>query len=63
MDLAPGLFESVHVLTDPAYNVAYWNLHGRCVTVDGCPWVNGCPLVFFHFSGIEPEDMERVSKH
>ena len=63
MDLAPGLFEGVHVLTDPAYNVAYWNLHGRRVTVDGRPRVNGRSLVFFHFSGIEPKDMERVSKH
>lgn len=65
IDLAPGLFGDVHVLTDPGYNVAYWNLHGRRVELggDGPPRVNGRPLVFFHFSGIEPDDLYHVSKH
>ena len=31
MDLAPGLVERFHVLRDPGYNVAYWNLAGRKV--------------------------------
>ena len=31
MDLAPGLFPPVGVITDPGCNVAYWNLHGRRV--------------------------------
>lgn len=63
IDLVPGLFAGVHVLTSPAYNVAYWNLHGRRVTVDGEPRANGRKLVFFHFSGFDPEDPGRVSKH
>jgi glycosyltransferase involved in cell wall biosynthesis len=64
MDLAPGLFKEVLVLHDPGYNVAYWNLHGRTVTIeaDG-PQSNGRPLVFFHFSGIDPQSLEGVSKH
>lgn len=64
MDLAPGLFGDVFVLDHPGYNVAYWNLHGRTVTVepDG-PRSNGQPLVFFHFSGIRPDNLEPVSKH
>jgi glycosyltransferase involved in cell wall biosynthesis len=64
MDLTPGLFKDVHILTDPGYNVAYWNLHGRRVTVQGddvrC---NDRPLVFYHFSGIDPDNIQPVSKH
>ncbi|MCG8458085.1 MAG: hypothetical protein MI919_17550, partial [Holophagales bacterium] len=76
MDLAPGLFEDVHVLADPGYNVAYWNLHGRRVVAEngadagsgdrggeGGFTCNGRPLVFFHFSGITPENLHPVSKH
>ena len=64
IDLAPGLFGDVYVLTDPGYNVAYWNLHGRHVELTGeGPKVNGRPLVFFHFSGIEPDDLHHVSRH
>ena len=64
MDLVPGIFGDVHVLIDPGYNVAYWNLHGRRVTCDdGTYRSNGEPLVFFHFSGIQPESLEHVSKH
>ncbi len=64
MDLSPGLFDGVHVLRDPGYNVAYWNLHGRTVTIeDGAVLANQRPLVFFHFSGIEPHALKRVSKH
>ena len=68
MDLVPGMFGGltgeVLVLNHPGYNVAYWNLHGRRVTMgpDG-PESNGMPLVFFHFSGIRPESLEGVSKH
>lgn len=65
MDLAPGLFKDVLVLSHPGYNAAYWNLHGRKITrgeADG--WkANGLPLVFFHFSGIDPQSLEGVSKH
>ncbi|MCP4659884.1 MAG: glycosyltransferase family 4 protein [bacterium] len=64
MDLAPGMFGDVHILTHPGYNVAYWNLHGREVTLgDGGPRSNGQPLVFFHFSGIQPENLQHVSIH
>ena len=68
MDLAPGLFGGetgeVFVLNHPGYNVAYWNLHGRRVTVEPeGPKSNGKPLIFFHFSGIRPESLDGVSKH
>ncbi len=56
MDLVPGYFRHA-VLTDPTYNVAYWNLDSRpLVRVDGEVQVEGHgPLHFFHFSGYEPE--------
>ncbi|MEM7352100.1 MAG: glycosyltransferase [Acidobacteriota bacterium] len=64
MDLVPGLFDEVHIHTHPGYNVAYWNLAGRTITVtDDGPCANGEPLVFFHFSGVEPENLANVSKH
>lgn len=64
IDLVPGLFPDISVITHPGYNVAYWNLHGRTVTRDGDAWrSNGEELVFFHFSGIQPESLEHVSKH
>lgn len=63
MDLVPGLFDDVAVLRDPGYNVAYWNLHGRVVTVRGDEVrVNGAPCRFFHFSGYDPDAPEQVSR-
>lgn len=67
IDLVPGLFPDVAVLTDRGLNVAYWNLHDRPVTLTGddvsSARAAGEPLVFFHFSGIDPEHLEGVSKH
>ncbi len=64
MDLAPVLFSDVLVLREPGYNVAYWNLHERTVTVQNdSVMVNGTPCYFFHFSGIDLEDIEAVSRH
>jgi hypothetical protein len=51
-NLAPYLFEDIHVLTDRAYNVATWNMTNRAMTRDGETWlINGRPLRFYHFSG------------
>ncbi len=68
MDLVPGMFGdgggAVCVLDRPGYNVAYWNLHGREVRETAEGWrADGEPLVFFHFSGIDPENLGRVSKY
>ncbi|HYF64361.1 MAG TPA: hypothetical protein VD886_16175, partial [Herpetosiphonaceae bacterium] len=64
MDLAPSLFAGVHILRDPGYNVAYWNMKTRDLRA-GPPGylVNGHPLVFMHFSGFRMDDPGSVSIH
>jgi hypothetical protein len=53
-DLAPTLFEGVHIERDQGCNVASWNLSRRrlCFTGDGNLLVNGVPLKFYHFTKI-----------
>jgi glycosyltransferase involved in cell wall biosynthesis/2-polyprenyl-3-methyl-5-hydroxy-6-metoxy-1,4-benzoquinol methylase len=63
IDFAPSFFEH-HILKDPTYNVAYWNLHERDVVWDGAQYlVDGAPLTFFHFSGFDPRKPYLLSKH
>ncbi|MES2315960.1 MAG: glycosyltransferase [Pseudomonadota bacterium] len=64
IDLVPGMFEQVAILRHPGYNVAYWNLAQRAITFDGDAYrVNGAPLRFIHFSGVDPQAPQPVSKH
>jgi glycosyltransferase involved in cell wall biosynthesis len=64
IDLIPSYFAEAFILRDPGYNVAYWNLHNRCVTVqDGRVQVNGGPCYFFHFSGFNPLDIRHLSRY
>jgi glycosyltransferase involved in cell wall biosynthesis/SAM-dependent methyltransferase len=64
MDFVHGVMPDFYVLHDPAYNVAYWNLHGRDLTYHkGRYYVDGRPLRFFHFSGFDPDHRKRLSKH
>lgn len=64
-DLAPCFLPNLKILNSPAYNVAYWNLANRHVerSEDGVCRVNGHPLIFFHFSGVNPTKLDQVSKH
>lgn len=64
MDLVPGFAGGARVLRETAYNVAYWNLHQRSLVEENGRWlVDGRPLRFFHFSGIDPSGLSRLSKH
>jgi hypothetical protein len=64
MDFVPGFLERVAVVRDPGYDVAYWNLHSRPIgRSDGQLHAAGSPLRFIHFSGFDPLDPSRLSKH
>ena len=63
VDFVPGLFD-VHILRDPFYNVAWWNLANRDLVSTATGYeVNGKVLRFFHFSGFSPDDPHVLSKH
>jgi hypothetical protein len=64
IDLVPALFDKVKIERSARYNTAYWNLMSRTITLNGEDWlVNGEPLCFFHFSGLDPENPAAFSKH
>lgn len=63
IDLVPGMFDGVHVVRDPSYNAARWNLHCAALTLrGGRVLLDGSPCRFFHFSGFDPRHGE-VVKH
>ena len=63
VDFVPSFFAHF-ILKDPAYNVAYWNLHARELTWTGDTYlINGQPLKFFHFSGFDSRKPHLLSKH
>jgi hypothetical protein len=53
-DHVPSFFTGVHILRDPGYNVASWNLSRRPVSIeeDGSIRAAGRPLRFFHFTKV-----------
>lgn len=62
-DYMPSLF-SHHLLKDPGYNVAYWNLHERPLTrSQGRIYARNVPLRLFHFSGFDPRTRWLLSRH
>jgi hypothetical protein len=64
IDLVPGYFDSVAILRDPTYNVAFWNLHERGLERRGLTFsVDGRPIAFYHFSGYTPTRPTELSKH
>jgi glycosyltransferase involved in cell wall biosynthesis len=64
LDVVPGLFDGVHVVRQPGYNVGHWSLSYRTIGLDGdAVLVDGQPLCFFHFSGLDLDDLDRLSRH
>jgi len=64
MNFTPLFWPRSAILRDTTYNVAYWNLTQRELSQDGDQWrVDGRPLTFFHFSGLDPLFPDALSKH
>jgi glycosyltransferase involved in cell wall biosynthesis len=64
MDLIPAFTDNSRVLRDTTVNAAYFNLGQRKLTQQGANWfIDGRPLSFFHFSGIEPSKTDQLSKY
>ena len=63
VDNVPALFRHT-VITDPGYNVAYWNVYQRPLAKSGDAFTAaGEPLRFVHFSGYRPEKPWLTSTH
>lgn len=66
VDLAPACFPNVSILRNPAYNIAYWNLHERALVQQAGIFYeqhSGEPAAFFHFSGFSNNDPEMLCKY
>lgn len=64
MDLAPAYLDDVEIVRDPVYNVAYWNLAHRFPRrVEGEWHIDDRRIAFTHFSGIDTDDLDPISKH
>ncbi len=66
VNFAPMMYDGVFILRDPAYNIAYWNLHERGHRLkfeNESLKIDNRPVVFFHFSGFNPKILELISVH
>ena len=56
VDLAPAFFDRLHILRDPGFNVASWNLSNRRISLNNKGEVvinEKFPLRFYHFTGYD----------
>jgi len=64
VDLLPAFHDKVTILKDTNVNVAYWNLAQRKLEKKGDNWfVDNKPMIFFHYSGIDINNNQRLSKY
>lgn len=64
LDFAPSFVDDFAVARHRGLNVAYWNQHERGLHYDGVTWrVDGETCRFFHFSGFDPRQRDRVTQY
>ncbi len=64
VNLVPAYFDNVLIEKHPGYNMAHWNLHERTLSKEnGAYFVNGQPLVFYHFSHYSPANPDIIAGH
>jgi len=65
LNFVPLFFKDVHILRDPAVNVAYWNLHERPLVLASAEsaTVAGKSVPFLHLSGWDWQQPEVISRH
>jgi hypothetical protein len=64
MDFTPIMFDNIYILKKSGYNIAYWNLHQNTIELKDAIWhCNNQPLYFYHFSGIQLDQLELISKY
>ncbi len=62
LDFVHCLVPGFCALRNPGYNVAFWNLHYRNLTIEKDRYyVNGKPLHSFHFGGYDPEHRDLLT--
>jgi len=61
LDIVAMMFQSqCRSLSEPIYNIAYWNFYERPIElINDTFYVEGKQVVFFHLSGFDPERPER----
>jgi len=64
LNAVPAIFDGVHIERGAPFNLTPQNLHNCSVSRDasGQPMVDGRPLSFFHFVGIDPLQSATLSK-
>lgn len=61
VELLPIFYDNVAILYDPGLNVGYWNLAQRELSKNDEEWtIDGLPLRFFHFEGIDLEAKDNL---
>jgi hypothetical protein len=64
LNLVPLYFKNVAFLTEAGANLGHWNLFERKLKKkDNKIFVDGSPLVFAHFSGLDFSDSSKISKY
>ena len=63
INFVPLFFDKVKIFSNVGYNVAYWNLHERIISVqNGNYYINEKqPLIFYHYASFRPLNPDIIS--